>query len=324
MGEQGHLYFHSPCFDGIASAVLVSDFLETARGMAPLVLHPVDYDLRAGWLALELGAPAAVVDFLYHPRAAFWADHHATAFLNDEARADFDRRSGPAVIYDGAADSCAGLLWRHLEQAFGHRDARYADLVGWAEKIDAARYGSVEEAIFGSAPALRLALGLALGDGAGHCVRLVRALREHTLDEVGELADVRQRFEEGRALHHAGLERFKRGAVLDEDDIVTFDVDGDGVIVSRYAPYYFHPAARYSIGIVRSRGGAKITAMRNPWREFASVPLGRILEAVGGGGHHRVGAVALPPERVAEARAVLVRVLAEVRRRQEALDRGEG
>ena len=257
MGEQGHLYFHSPCFDGIASAVLVSDFLETARGMAPLVLHPVDYDLRAGWLALELGAPAAVVDFLYHPRAAFWADHHATAFLNDEARADFDRRSGPAVIYDGAADSCAGLLWRHLEQAFGHRDARYADLVGWAEKIDAARYGSVEEAIFGSAPALRLALGLALGDGAGHCVRLVR------------------------------------------------------------------PEARYSIGIVRSRGGAKITAMRNPWREFASVPLGRILEAVGGG-HRRVGAVALPPERVAEARAVLVRVLAEVRRRQEALDRGEG
>ena len=289
MGEQGHLYFHSPCFDGIASAILVSDFLETARGMAPLVLHPVDYDLRAGWLALELGAPAAVVDFLYHPRAAFWADHHATAFLNDEARADFDRRSGPAVIYDGAA----------------------------------ARYGSVEEAIFGFAPALRLALGLALGDGAGHCVRLVRALREHTLDEVGELADVRQRFEEGRALHHAGLERFKRGAVLDEDDIVTFDVDGDGVIVSRYAPYYFHPAARYSIGIVRSRGGAKITAMRNPWREFASVPLGRILEAVGGG-HRRVGAVALPPERVAEARAVLVRVLAEVRRRQEALDRGEG
>ena len=289
MGEQGHLYFHSPCFDGIASAILVSDFLETARGMAPLVLHPVDYDLRAGWLALELGAPAAVVDFLYHPRAAFWADHHATAFLNDEARADFDRRSGPAVIYDGAA----------------------------------ARYGSVEEAIFGFAPALRLALGLALGDGAGHCVRLVRALREHTLDEVGELADVRQRFEEGRALLDAGLERFTRGAVLDEDDIVTFDVDGDGVIVSRYAPYYFHPAARYSIGIVRSRGGAKITAMRNPWREFASVPLGRILEAVGGG-HRRVGAVALPPERVAEARAVLVRVLAEVRRRQEALDRGEG
>ena len=187
----------------------------------------------------------------------------------------------------------------------------------------AARYGSVEEAIFGFAPALRLALGLALGDGAGHCVRLVRALREHTLDEVGELADVRQRFEEGRALLDAGLERFTRGAVLDEDDIVTFDVDGDGVIVSRYAPYYFHPAARYSIGIVRSRGGAKITAMRNPWREFASVPLGRILEAVGGG-HRRVGAVALPPERVAEARAVLVRVLAEVRRRQEALDRGEG
>jgi len=48
VGEQGHLYFHSPGFDGIASAVLASDFLETARGMAPLGLHPVDYDLRPG------------------------------------------------------------------------------------------------------------------------------------------------------------------------------------------------------------------------------------------------------------------------------------
>lgn len=49
--------------------------------------------------------------------------------------------------------------------------------------------------------------------------------------------------------------------------------------------------------------GAKILVMRNPWLEFESVPLGEICARFGGGGHQRVGAVALKGERVREGRA---------------------
>ena len=71
-----------------------------------------------------------------------------------------------------------------------------------------------------------------------------------------------------------GLDRFKTAARIDGDSIVVFDVDTEGSFVSRYAPFYFFREARYSAGIMRWPGGAKITAMRNPWREFESLPIG--------------------------------------------------
>jgi hypothetical protein len=91
----------------------------------------------------------------------------------------------------------------------------------------------------------------------------------------------------------AGIERLRRGARLEHDGLVIFDVDASEVSVSRYAPYLLFPNARYSAGIVRSKDGAKVTAMRNPWIEFDSVPLGPICAQLGGGGHHRVGSIAL-------------------------------
>jgi nanoRNase/pAp phosphatase (c-di-AMP/oligoRNAs hydrolase) len=53
--------------------------------------------------------------------------------------------------------------------------------------------------------------------------------------------------------------------------------------------------------------------MRNPWREFPSVPLGDIFSRFGGGGHQRVGALILPTERIADARAILDQILFELR-----------
>jgi nanoRNase/pAp phosphatase (c-di-AMP/oligoRNAs hydrolase) len=83
------------------------------------------------------------------------------------------------------------------------------------------------------------------------------------------------------------------------------------VAISRYAPYVFFPEARYAAGIVRSNGGAKITAMRNPWRDFPSVKLGRILARFGGGGHERVGSLIVP--NTLDARATLDKIVNEIR-----------
>ncbi|MBI3014976.1 MAG: hypothetical protein HYY65_07975 [Candidatus Tectomicrobia bacterium] len=313
MPAQGHLYFHSPCFDGIVSAVLAWDFLEAGQGWASITLHRVNYDLRETWLTSSLESPCAVVDFLYHPQAQFWADHHMTAFLNEESRQHFENRRGPALVYDERAGSCSGLLREHLSRAFGHRNPRYDEMVQWAEKIDAARYESVREAILAPAPALRISTGLALGGAEGYCEGLVRSLRNGTLQEVADLPEVQGRFERAQARMQTGLDRFAAAARLESDGIVVFDVDGKGALISRYAPYYFFPEARYSAGIVRWEDGAGITAMRNPWREFESVFLGKICEKLGGGGHQRVGSVVLRGDRAAEAASVLERLLSEIR-----------
>jgi len=84
-------------------------------------------------------------------------------------------------------------------------------------------------------------------------------------------------------------------------------------MISRYAPYYIEPNARYSIGIIRSPEGIGITAMRNPWRKFRSISLGRAFEKFGGGGHQRVGAVRLPVGQGRKVKDVVESLLSKMR-----------
>src|SRR5258708_7656865 len=157
MNKAAWLYFHSPCFDGVISCVIASDYLETNSGWEFEQFCPVDYSARSGWLASPLHSPCAVVDFLYHPQAAFWADHHPTTFVSDDARNDFDKRKNrEPLLFNDQFGSCAKLLWERLAESFGFRNPRYEEMVQWAEKIDSARYDSVNEAILGDSAALQI------------------------------------------------------------------------------------------------------------------------------------------------------------------------
>lgn len=305
----GHLYFHSPCFDGIVSAVLMSDFLESRERWDSIALSPVNYHLKADWLDKPLSEPAAVVDFLYHPTAQFWADHHSTTFLTPAAERDYERRKSDRRVFQPAARSCAALLWTHLDQAFGHRNPKYQELVTWADKTDSADYASVEEALFGDAPALRIVKALGWKNDPEFCVQLVNWLCRQPLSAVAQRALTRERFEASLAATHAGLERLRRSTRLESGGVVVFDVDSRGVTINRYAPFHFFPDALYSLGVVHWDNGAKITAMRNPWREFASAPLGEIFEHEGGGGHQRVASLILAGDRVDDAQEIRSRLL---------------
>ncbi|MDX6500205.1 MAG: hypothetical protein QOG23_3465 [Blastocatellia bacterium] len=341
MNKESHLYFHSPCFDGIVSCVLAWDFLEATQGWVIQSVHAVNYDARPGWLLKKLNAPCGVVDFLYHPEASFWADHHLTTFLNEETKRHFEQRRNPWLIYDPQSDSCAKLLWNDLYHSLGYRNDRYKAMVEWADKIDSARYESVSEAILGDAPALRVNVSLEYKDEQKNGMEeyaetLVRLLRHQSLEEVSGSPEVLSRFEKARKLQENGLERFRKAlaekaahlrhgeivsikesdfVVFDEESgIVVFKMDTGDVIFNRYTPYLLFPDARYSVGITQSSKGTAITAMRNPWREFPSVFLGRIFEEFRGGGHQRVGAVVLDEDRAIQAGSILQHVLDEIRR----------
>lgn len=314
MSTQGHLYFHAPCFDGLVCAVLLSDFLEADGEWSESALHGVNYNIRDEWLALPLQKPAAVVDFLYHNLASFWADHHATTFLTDEVRQDFENRQSRRLVYDETADSCASLLWRHLCQCFGYRNERYSQLIVWADKIDAARYESAYEAIFSDAPAVRINMSFFGDQLSSYCESLVRALRLHTLDEVANIPEVRRRCEDLRSRTNEGIKRLKENCKLEADDIAVFDVEEGNTQINRYAPYFLFPGARYSAGVIRRSKGATVTAMRNPWREFRSAHLGQICARLGGGGHQRVGSVVLRGAGSAEATLKLQSLLTEIRK----------
>jgi len=297
---------------------LTLDFLETVQNWTFNELRTVDYDQRKSWLSEKHTSPFAVVDFLYHPAAEFWADHHQTSFLRPDLKNRFAEQKNAFHIYDSKSSSCAMLLWRVLQRRFKYRNSRYAELVSGADKIDAARYSSVEEAIHGSHPALNINRSLATNKDPDYPVWLVTRLRRESLEKVGCSPEAVEKSNEAHALIAAGLDRLSKAVHLDDANIAVFDVDSSGVLVNRYAPYHFFPKARYSLGIVRSPNCTKIRAMKNPWRHFPSVYLGKLFERFGGGGHRRVGSVLLRGADAQNAEQVLRRLLDEIRKEDKA------
>lgn len=316
--RNANLYFHYPCFDGLVSAVLASEFLESHEDWRITEFQPVDYTLRGTWLSIKLEKTSAIVDFLYHPQAEFWADHHRTSFLTVDAKEDYLRRKQDfRLLFDVRANSCASLLFRNLRPFLSHKP-HFKEMVAWSEKIDSAKYSSVDEAILGEAPALRIARTLSGEDESGpeYARFLLLQLRDHELSHVAELEEVKSREDRIRRGILSGLKSVKTKLRLEKGDVAVFDARPKrDQVISRYAPYYFQRDARYSIAVVRSESGIRITAMRNPWRNFKSISLGRAFAKFGGGGHERVGAVQLPAGRRNRVRDVVNSLLLEMQHR---------
>lgn len=304
------LYLHFPCFDGVISGVLTTLFLERTRKWKFKKVVPVNYGIKEHWLRTHLAKHNAVVDFLYHPEAEFWADHHSTTFLTDELKSDIQSRSSSERIYDEKSGSCAALLWRHLQTHLGP-DPRLEEMVRWADKIDSASYDSVQEAVSDSGPAITVSRSLAIDADKRYCRYLVQGLRRLSLAEIAASTEVQNRFLIAQQRSALGMQRVRNGIRL-EGNIAVFDTDGSGVLINRYSAYQFYPHADYSIGIVRLPEFVKITAMRNPWLNFESVNLGSFMQGFGGGGHQRVGSLIVrenPPARLEEVIPALLQLM---------------
>ena len=312
MKNQLTLYLHFPCFDGVVSAVLASEYLERTLGWKIGAIKPLGYDQMPTWLSIPLAKPAAVVDFLFHPDADFWADHHSTSFLSDSVREDFLKRSTQSFFYDPTSISCSSLLWRKLGKDF--HDPRFREMVNWADRIDGAKYPSVRNAVLGTSPAMKISFSLIADSSSEYCTFLVSQLRKHTLAEVAETRRVRGLYDKVHLAIRNGLKVFRKSAHVERDGIVVYDVENNGSsIVSRYAPYYFYPEARYSIGVSRSAQGTKITAMRNPWKRVGPIDLGQVFQNYGGGGHRRVASLLVADSRQQELPTLVQTILEDMR-----------
>ena len=305
-----HLLFHAPCFDGLVSAVFAADLLE--RPGRHLSFHPVGYGVKDRWLgSAPAPSPFGVVDFLYHPAADFWVDHHRTAFLTEEARESYESRraQGDRVLYDKEAPSCAALMWRQLP--LPRRDRQREELAKATVKTDSARYESPREAVFGNAPPLVINRSLH-GASDALVLELLALLREHPLREVAKhpavvarAADVDEAAQRALGVVERRIRMIGTTAYLEWNA-------SDGPL-NRYLPYLVCRDAAHSVVITHMGDGlSKLTAMRNPWLEPSSADIGVLVEALGGGGHRRVGSAFMraPDTDVRAAGAQLAKTLA--------------
>ncbi len=305
---QLEILYHGNCFDGCASAALFGRYLREREGARPdgVRYRPLQHQQGDPFPKDAFDADTvACVDFRFSPRLHWWFDHHASAFPTPADRAAFDRDASGRKFWDPTAPSCTGFIARTLAERFGWRADDLAELVAWAEVIDAARFESAAAAVRLEAPALRIMTLLEATRDPEVPTRIIEAMQHRPLGEIaaegwvtGPLGPILER-------HHANVERVRRRARL-EGGVVEVDLaDEPTEAANKFIAYDLFPEARYTVVVSRDAKRSKVSVGSNPWaREPRAHDISKLCERYGGGGHPVVGAVSLGPDRVEDARRI--------------------
>ena len=309
MAEPLRIHYHRD-FDGMVSAAVLATVLAERRGEDPR-WSSVNYDQRTDWASFGAGTRFAIVDFHFHPRAEYWFDHHPTTFLTPELRALYS--PSERWRWDETSPSCPPLILSHAAQHWDYKPPeRFVEMARWSDVIDAARYKSVEEAVFGDAPALRITRALTVAPNPEWIDQVVADMARGDLARVAAAPDLDKAFQRASRNRDKALEQFPRTVASKEGKVLVFDASSSQIRRERFASFYHHPDIHYAVGVIPTRAGFHVSCGENPWNPPpAGAHIGEIMARYGGGGHRSVGG-ANPPDLQA-ARAAAFEIAAELR-----------
>lgn len=305
---QLEILYHGNCFDGCASAALFGRFLAEREGTRPggARYRPLQHQQGDPFPADAFDADTvACVDFRFSPRLHWWFDHHASAFPTPADREAFERDASGQKFWDPAAPSCTGFIARTLRDRFGWRADDLAELVAWADVIDAARFESAAAAVRLEEPALRIMTLLEATRDPALPTRLIEAMQHRPLGEIAAEGWVTAPLAPILERHRANVELVRRRARLD-GGVVEIDLAGEPIeAANKFIAYELFPEARYTVVVSRDAKRSKVSVGSNPWaRQARAHDISKLCERYGGGGHPVVGAVSLGPDRVDDARRI--------------------
>jgi len=303
MGESSPITIHyHRDFDGMVSGAILARILRELRD-EEATLRSVNYDQRANWHDFERGKRFGIVDFHFHPRAEYWFDHHPTTFLTPELRAQYS--PSERWRWDEESPSCPPLILRHAREHWGYEPPeRFQEMAHWSDIIDAARYESVEQAVFGDTPALRIARSLTVAPSPAWVDELAEAMTEDDLEAVASRPDVERAHGRAARNRDRALEQFPLTVQFERDGVLYFDASSSRIRRERFAVFYHHHDILYAVSVIPTRSGFHVTCGENPWKPPGErgIHVGELMERYGGGGHRSVGG-ANPPS-LDEARAI--------------------
>lgn len=309
---------HGHCFDGWASAALFTR-LRSSLGAASFSYKSCGYgpgmaQIPPAWLKSEENA---ILDFRFtdSPRLDWYFDHHATAFGSDQERerALAGAAGGRKLYWDADYGSCTKLIADVARARFDEPLADLAPLVEWADRIDAARFTSAEEATSVEAPAMRLAAVVEQHGNGAFLEKLVPALLERSLEDVAALPEVEELWRPIAATRAAFADQLRAHAEV-RGPVLVVDL-GDRVLgaAPKFFTYAAYPACTYSVTIARTAKLVKVGVGYNPWSDRPRLhDIAAICKRAGGGGHPVVGAVSFPTTAVDQARALAAAIAAEL------------
>ena len=309
--------YHGHCFDGVASAATFTRFYkERINTQAEVnytgLLH------RPGNLfdlAMFDSDENAIVDFKYaaSEKLTWWFDHHESAFLTPEDEAHFRADKSGRKFLDATRKSCTEFIADVARERFGFDTTPIESLIHWAHVIDGALYESPAKCVELKEPALQLMQVIEADPDDLFIEQIIRDLTAKSLDDVATSDEVQRRFRPILEQHLETLQAIRRKATC-ANAVVQFDLVDEGYEgFNKFIPYYLYPETTYSVALTRGPLRTKISVGSNPWAPKPRTHnIAKICERYGGGGHAVVGAVSFKPEEVAEARAAVKEIVAEL------------
>jgi oligoribonuclease NrnB/cAMP/cGMP phosphodiesterase (DHH superfamily) len=306
--------YHDRCFDGAASAALLSRFLQdyyycdgifTFQG----VLHTPGFQ----WDSISFDADEnVIVDFRYsrNPRVTWWFDHHQSAFLSPEDELHFQATKSRHKVLDSSRTSCTSLIADYLKREFAYVAVELEELVHWADIIDGAKYPTPEAAVDLLSPASRLKLVIENAKDSTVRNRVVRKMRYRSMEEIlkdPEIEPLEHRFADDQlALIDILLEKVERHGRIAVFDLTDTEVERHNKLM----PYLMFSDVDYAFAILRIGEVVKVSLGTNPWSKSAQLAnLATVAERYGGGGHPAVAGITLRPDQLPRARRIVEEVI---------------
>ena len=311
--------YHGHCFDGMASAALLTRLMQAVEGPG-LQLSYVGLDHQPGGSHVPerilTGDINAVVDFRYTTSAklGWWFDHHISGIVNDQEREHFAADRSGHKFFDAKYGSCSKLIADTARTHFGVAFDDLAGLIHWADIIDTARFDSAQMAVELREAALQLMTVIEVhGDDAFLAPRIQRLAQGASIDELVAEDSAQALLKPLLDRHRVTCESVRQKASADRG-VVYFDLSGSGEDrYNKFIPYWLFPQSRYCVAVTASRSRAKVSVGSNPW---APVPRTHNIAAIcaryGGGGHEVVGAISLRADEIERARTIAAEIVTEL------------
>lgn len=263
-------------------------------------VHPKD--VQDG--KIELSKTDITTNLPYDPRVGLAFDHHES----EEDRLRATETNGKLII-DPNARSAARVLYEY----YGGRDKfpRISDeLMDAVDKGDSADFTEEEILHPTGWVLLHYLMDARTGLGRFHDFRisnydlmmeLIDYCLEHSIDEILELPDVKERVDLYFEQEKLFKEQLKRIAKVNGDCVI-LDLRNEEVIHAgnRFMIYALYPEAKYSVHVVWGfkKQNTAVMIGKSIINKSGVVDIGQLCLAYGGGGHHNAGTCQLSNDEV--------------------------
>lgn len=284
-------------FDGLACAMMLKEL-----GLIDEIKFVHPKDVQDG--KVELSKTDITTNLPYDPRVGLAFDHHES----EEDRLKAIETNGKLII-DPNARSAARVLYNY----YGGRDKfpRISDeLMDAVDKGDSADFTEDEILHPTGWVLLHYLMDARTGLGRFHDFRisnydlmmeLIDYCLEHSIDEILELPDVKERVDLYFEQEKLFKEQLKRIAKVDGDCVI-LDLRNEEVIHAgnRFMVYALYPEVKYSVHVVWGfrKQNTAVMIGKSIINKSGVVDIGQLCLTYGGGGHHNAGTCQLSNDEV--------------------------